>query len=466
MEKRASFGSKFGIIMAAAGSAVGLGNIWRFPVETGNNGGAAFLLIYLLSIALLGLPLMIAELFVGRYAKSNTATAYKKLTSNPFWGNIGFIGVIGATLILSYYVVVAGWVLKYTVLAGTNVLSAVDVSQYGELFKDASESVWSPIIYLIIFVLACHIAIASGVQKGIEKFSQIFMPVLFVILIVLVGFSLFAPEAAEGFSFLFMPDFSKITSKSILSAIGQSFYSLSLCMGCLCTYASYFGKDVKIVKSATSIVIIDTIVAIMAGMIVFPAVCSANINPEAGPALVFIALPNAFLQAFGQWPVVSYIVSLLFYVLLTLATLTSAISLHEVPTAYISEAWHIKRGYAAIIVTAICIILGIACSLSMGVWSDITIFGKTIFDLFDYVTTTLMLPLCGIFIAIFIGWRVNKALIVNELTNQGTIKGTGINVILWLLKFVAPVLLTLAFLNGVGFFDYATELYNKIISSL
>lgn len=453
-EKRVSFDSKFGIIMAAAGSAVGLGNIWRFPVETGNNGGAAFLLIYLISIILLGLPLMVAEFFVGRHAHSNTATAYRKLTSNPFWGNIGFIGVIGATLILSYYVVVAGWVLRYTVLAADNTLGSIAASDYAPLFGEVSSNTWSPWIYMLIFTLLCHTAIAIGVQKGIEKLSKIFMPVLFVILIILAVFALFAPGAGAGLEFLFKPDFSKISSKSVLSAIGQSFYSLSLCMGCLCTYASYFGKDVKIVNSAISIAIIDTIVAVMAGVIIFPAVFTAGIQPEAGPALVFIALPNAFQQAFGEWPIISYIVSVLFYILLTLATLTSAISLHEVPTAYISEAWHVKRKYAAIIVTAICIVLGTACSLSMGVWSDYTLFDKNIFDIFDYTTTVLMLPLCGIFIAIFIGWRVKKSIIKDELTNQHTIKGRGIDLILWLLKFVAPVLLILAFLNGIGAFNF------------
>lgn len=456
-EKRASFGSKFGIIMAAAGSAVGLGNIWRFPVETGNNGGAAFLLIYMVSVILLGLPLMIAEFFVGRYAHSNTATAYKKLSKSPLWGNIGFVGVIGATLILSYYIVVAGWVLRYMVLSVDGTLASIfnptDATNYKNLFNGFATDIWSPIVCVVIFILMCHCAVAMGVQKGIEKFSKIFMPVLFVILVVLLVFSMFAPGAAKGVDFLFHPDFSALNSQAVLSAVGQSFYSLSLCMGCLCTYASYFDKDVKIINSAINITIIDTLVAIMAGMIIFPAVFSAGINPEAGPSLVFIALPSAFQQAFGQWPIVSYIVSALFYFLLVLATLTSAISLHEVPTAYISETWNVNRKVASGIVTAICMVLGIVCSLSMGVWSDVTLFGKNIFDMFDYVTTTLMLPLCGILITIFMGWILDKKIFVDELSNYGTIKATGITLILWLLKYIAPVLLTVAFLNGLGLFE-------------
>lgn len=457
-QNRTNFGSRFGIIMAAAGSAVGLGNIWRFPVETGNNGGAAFLLVYILSVAVLGIPLMVAEFFVGRYAHSNTATAYRKLSKSAFWGNLGFISVIGATLILSYYIVVAGWVLKYMIYSANGTLSAIfnasDASNYTALFNGFASDVWSPIICMVFFILMSHCSIILGVQKGIEKFSKIFMPMLFVILIVLVAFSLFTPGAKDGLYFLFHPDFSKLNSQSILSAVGQSFYSLSLCMGCLCTYASYFSKKVNIVNTAVSISLIDSIVAIMAGIIIFPAVFSSNIDPQTGPSLVFIALPSAFHQAFGNWPIISYIVSTLFYVLLVLATLTSAISLHEVPTAYISEAWNVKRTHAATIVTIICCLLGILCSLSMGILSDVTLFDKNIFELFDYTTTTLMLPLCGILITVFIGWKVNKYLIVSELTNN-TYKNTAVvNIIVWILKYVAPLLLIVTFLNGLGLFEF------------
>lgn len=457
-QNRTNFGSRFGIIMAAAGSAVGLGNIWRFPVETGNNGGAAFLLVYILSVAVLGIPLMVAEFFVGRYAHSNTATAYRKLSKSAFWGNLGFISIIGATLILSYYIVVAGWVLKYMIYSANGTLSAIfnasDASNYTALFNGFASDVWSPIICMVFFILMSHCSIILGVQKGIEKFSKIFMPMLFVILIVLVAFSLFTPGAKDGLYFLFHPDFSKLNSQSILSAVGQSFYSLSLCMGCLCTYASYFSKKVNIVNTAVSISLIDSIVAIMAGIIIFPAVFSSNIDPQTGPSLVFIALPSAFHQAFGNWPIISYIVSTLFYVLLVLATLTSAISLHEVPTAYISEAWNVKRTHAATIVTVICCLLGILCSLSMGILSYVTLFDKNIFELFDYTTTTLMLPLCGILITVFIGWKVNKYLIVSELTNN-TYKNTAVvNIIVWILKYVAPLLLIVTFLNGLGLFEF------------
>jgi neurotransmitter:Na+ symporter, NSS family len=458
IQKRTNFGSRFGLIMAAAGSAVGLGNIWRFPVETGNNGGAAFILVYIAAVALFGIPLMVAEFFVGRYARSNTATAYRKLSTSPFWGNIGFICVVGATLILSYYIVVAGWVLKYLFYSVDGTLAQIfrssDSTSYTTLFQNFVSDEWSPAICLVLVLLMSHCSIVLGIQKGIEKFSKIFMPALFVILVMLVVFSLFTPGAKDGLYFLFHPDFSKITSKSVLSAVGQAFYSLSLCMGCLCTYASYFSKKVNLVNTAVNITVIDTLVAIMAGIIIFPAVFSSNIDPQAGPSLVFIALPNAFQQAFGNWALVSHLVSILFYVLLVLATLTSAISLHEVPTSYIAETWKVSRTTAATIVTCVCGLLGILCSLSMGILGDFTLFGKNLFDLFDYTTTTLMLPLCGVLITFFIGWKADKNLIKNEISNNTGSNRTIVNAIVWILKYVAPLLLLLTFVNGLGLFDF------------
>lgn len=462
---RASFGSKFGLIMAAAGSAVGLGNIWRFPVETGDNGGAAFILVYIVSVLLLGVPLMVAEFMVGRHSHSNTAHAYRSFTKSRFWGNIGFIGVAAAALIMCYYIVVSGWMLKYLVMAlqtaaeatvgGAGPLS-VDGISHGQMaqhftktFSDFSSSVWEPLIYMVVFTGLVHVAIVSGVKRGIEALSKVLMPALFVILLILVVCSMMTPGAKAGLGFLFHPDFSKITGKVVLDAVAQSFYSLSLCMGCLCTYASYFNKDVKLVNSAISIVSIDTIVAIMAGMIIFPAVFSAGIDPQAGPSLVFIALPCSFQQAFASLPVLGLTMSVLFYLLLVLAVLTSAISIEEVTTAYVNEAWHVKRSRAALYVTLFSIVLGAVCSLSMGVLGGFTLNGKNVFDLFDYVTTTLMLPVCGILTSIFIGWKIPASVFYQEITNNHTVRARGAKLILFLLKWVAPVLLILAFLNGL-----------------
>lgn len=465
-EKRASFGTKFGLIMAAAGSAVGLGNIWRFPVETGQNGGAAFILVYVGSVLILGIPLMVAEFMVGRHGHCNTAYAYRSLTKSRFWGNIGFLGVAAAALIMCYYIVVSGWMLKYLVMSiqtaleatagGVGPLSVKGIahgdmaSHFADTFRSFSASVWEPLIYMVVFIGLVHIAIVSGVRKGIEALSKVLMPALFVILLILVVCSLLAPGAKAGLEFLFHPDFSKITGEVVLGAVAQSFYSLSLCMGCLCTYASYFGKDVKLINSALSIASIDTVVAIMAGMIVFPAVFSSGIDPQAGASLVFIALPCSFQEAFAGMPALGLVMSVLFYLLLVLAVLTSAISVEEVTTAYVNEAWKVKRSRAALYVTLFSIALGAVCSLSMGVLGGFTLAGKNVFDLFDYVTTTLMLPVCGILTSIFIGWKIPQTTYYKEITNGHTIRARGARLILFLLKWVAPVLLTLAFLNGIG----------------
>lgn len=455
--ERGGFGSKLGAILAAAGSAVGLGNIWRFPTETGENGGGAFILIYILCVLLLGMPVMISEFIIGRHSHANTATAYKKLAPGTPWKWVGRLGVLAGFLILSYYAVVAGWTLEYTVASLFNRFNAMartgqaDVfSRYFERF--VSDPV-SSVAYTVIFLLLTHVVIVRGVQKGIEKFSKIFMPVLFVLLVLLMVSSLTMPGAVQGLRFLFLPDFSKIDSGVVLSAMGQAFYSLSLGMGCLCTYASYFSKDTKLGKTALSVSVIDTCVAVMAGLIIFPAVFSVKgVNPDAGPSLLFITLPSIFQTAFGSYPAVAYVFSLLFYLLLVLATLTSTISLHEVVTAYMSEAHHMSRKKAAVWVTTGCVVLGAVCSLSMGVLSDYKLGGMNIFDLFDFVTAKWMLPVGGILISVFVGWHLNKKVIVAEMTNYGTQKFPVIRTFIFLLKFVVPVLIALIFLNELGLF--------------
>ena len=455
--ERGGFGSKLGAILAAAGSAVGLGNIWRFPTETGENGGGAFILIYILCVLLLGMPVMISEFIIGRHSHANTATAYKKLAPGTPWKWVGRLGVLAGFLILSYYAVVAGWTLEYTVASLFNRFNAMartgqaDVfSRYFERF--VSDPV-SSVAYTVIFLLLTHVVIVRGVQKGIEKFSKIFMPVLFVLLVLLMVSSLTMPGAVQGLRFLFLPDFSKIDSGVVLSAMGQAFYSLSLGMGCLCTYASYFSKDTKLGKTALSVSVIDTCVAGMAGPILIPAVFSVEgVNPDAGPSLLFITLPSIFQTAFGSYPAVAYVFSLLFYLLLVLATLTSTISLHEVVTAYMSEAHHMSRKKAAVWVTTGCVVLGAVCSLSMGVLSDYKLGGMNIFDLFDFVTAKWMLPVGGILISVFVGWHLNKKVIVAEMTNYGTQKFPVIRTFIFLLKFVVPVLIALIFLNELGLF--------------
>ena len=447
---RGNFGSKLGVILASAGSAVGLGNIWRFPYETGNHGGAAFILIYLGCILLLGLPIMIAEFLIGRHSQANTARAYQILAPGTQWRWVGRMGVLAGFLILGYYSVVAGWTLEYIFEAVSNSFAGKTPAEFISSFQSFSSNPWRPALWLTLFLLATHFIIVKGVEKGIEKSSKIMMPTLFIIILVLVGCSVTLPGASRGIEFLLKPDFSKVDGNVFLGAMGQAFFSLSLGMGCLCTYASYFSKDTNLTRTAFSVGIIDTFVAVLAGFIIFPAAFSVGIQPDAGPSLIFITLPNVFQQAFSGIPVLAYIFSVIFYVLLALAALTSTISLHEVVTAYLHEEFNFTRGKAARLVTAGCILLGVLCSLSLGVTKDFTIFGLGMFDLFDFVTAKLMLPLGGLLISIFTGWYLDKKLVWSEITNNGTLKVPIYKLIIFILKYVAPIAISVIFINELG----------------
>ncbi len=401
---RANFGSKLGVILASAGSAVGLGNIWRFPFETGNHGGAAFILVYLVCVLILGIPIMIAEFLIGRRSRANTARAYQKLAPGTHWRWVGRMGVLAGFLILGYYSVVAGWTLEFIGEAATNSFAGKSAADFIASFNSFVSNPWRPVIWLVLFLLATHLIIVKGVEKGIEKSAKIMMPMLFVLLIILAICSISLPGAGAGIEFLLKPDFSKVDGNVFLGAMGQAFFSLSLGMGCLCTYASYFRNDTNLPKTALNVAAIDTMVAILAGFIIFPAAFSVGIKPDAGPSLLFITLPNVFQQAFGNIPWLAILLSLMFYILLALAALTSTISLHEVVTAYLHEEFKFSRSKAARYVTAGCIFLGVFCSLSLGIGKSYTVFGLNLFDLFDFVTAKLMLPLGGFFISIFIGW--------------------------------------------------------------
>jgi NSS family neurotransmitter:Na+ symporter len=453
-DERAKFGSKLGVILASAGSAVGLGNIWRFPITTGNNGGAAFILVYIGCVILLGLPIMIAEFLIGRHSQANTAGAYRKLAPGTQWKWVGRLGVLTGFLILSYYSVVAGWTLEYIWQAATNALAGKTSAEYIANFNSFAANPWRPLFWFVVFMLITHYIIVKGVEKGIEKSSKIMMPALFIIVIILVGCSISLPGSSKGLEFLLKPDFSKITSETFLDAMGQAFFSLSLGMGCLCTYASYFKKDTNLGKTAISVGTIDTLVAILAGLIIFPAAFSVGIKPDSGTSLVFITLPNVFQQAFHNLPFVAYVVAVMFYVLLALAALTSTISIHEVATAYLNEEFNLSRKKAARLVTLGCIILGSFCSLSFGVLNGYKLFGMTIFDIFDFTTAKLMLPIGGFFISIFTGWYLDKKLVRDEITNDGSLKIPVLNAVIFILKYLAPLAILCIFVDGLGLFKY------------
>ena len=447
---RANFGSKLGVILASAGSAVGLGNIWRFPFETGNHGGAAFILIYLGCVLFFGIPIMVAEFSIGRHSRANTAGAYQKLAPGTHWRWVGRMGVLAGFLILGYYSVVAGWTLEYIVQAGMNAFAGQSANDFIASFNGFIAHPWRPALWMAVFMLMTHFIIVKGVEKGIEKSAKIMMPMLFLLLIVLAVCSVSLPGAGAGIEFLLKPDFSKVDGNVLLGAMGQAFFSLSLGMGCLCTYASYFRNDTNLPKTALNVGWIDTMVAILAGFIIFPAAFSVGIQPDAGPSLLFITLPNVFQQAFGNLPWLAVILSIMFYVLLALAALTSTISLHEVVTAYLHEEFNLTRGRAAKLVTAGCTFLGVLCSLSLGVGKELTVFGLTLFDLFDFLTAKIMLPLGGFFIAIFTGWYLDKRIVWEEVSNNGTLPKVVYRIWLFLLKYIAPIGIGFIFINELG----------------
>ena len=447
--QRASFGSKIGAILAAAGSAVGLGNIWRFPYETGSHGGAAFILIYLACVFLLGLPIMIAEFTVGRRAKASSGRAFGLLAPGTPWKWIGTLGVLAGLLILGYYSVVAGWTLEYVLVSLTNRFAGQGPEDFVSSFQAFSQHPFRPLVWMLVFLLLTHYIVVRGVKDGIEKSSKIMMPVLFILIVVLAACSVSLPNAQAGLEFLLKPDFSKVDASVFLGAMGQAFFSLSLGMGCLATYASYFSSETNLGKTALSVGVIDTLIAILAGLIIFPAAFSVGIQPDAGPSLIFITLPNVFQQAFGGVPFLSVVFSLMFYVLLALAALTSTISMHEVVTAYLNERFGWSRSRAAVCVTSFCIVTGTLSSLSLGIWKA-TFFGLSFFDLLDFVTAKLMLPLGGILVSLFVGWYLKRSVSYDELTNYGLQKAPYYPVYLFVLRYVAPVAISLIFIRELG----------------
>ena len=448
MTNRENFGSKIGAVLAAAGSAVGLGNIWRFPIETGRNGGAAFIIIYIACILLIGLPVMLSEFMIGRHTQANTARAYQKLAPGTQWKWVGRLGVFSGFFIMCYYCVVAGWTIEYAMLALTNQFAGKTPHDFPKIFNEFVANPWMPIIWLIVFVVMTHFVIVKGVTKGIERWSKILMPVLFGLVVVLVVCSVTSPGAKTGLEFLLKPDFSKITGKTVLSAMGQAFYSLSLGMGCLCTYASYFDKKTSLGKTALQVASIDTMIALMAGFIIFPAASSAGYHlapKDVGASLLFITLPNVFQQAFSGIPMLGNVVALMFYALLSMAALTSTISIHEIATVFFHEELHLSRRAAATIVSAICGVFAVVCALSVGAVPGLRLFGLSAMDFGDTLTSQYLLPIGSFFTCLFVGWVVPKAVVFDELTNSGTVSLRIYRLWLFAVRVVCPIAILLIF---------------------
>ena len=449
MKERGNFGSKVGIVLATAGSAVGLGNVWRFPYMAGENGGAAFIFIYIGCILILGLPGMVGEFIVGRHAQANAARAYDKLSGGRPWKLVGHLGILTSTIILGFYAVVAGWCLQYLFasMAGQVTGDAEYVKNY---FVSFSSDAVKPVLWGVGFILLTHLIVIRGVRSGIEKASKLLMPILFILLVVIVIASCMLPGAIEGVRFLLNPDFSKVTIVVLLEALGQAFFSLSLGTACLCTYASYFSKDTNLLNSAGQIVVLDTVIAILAGLMIFPAAMAVGVSPDSGPSLIFITLPNVFQQAFGSMPIVGYVIGVMFYALLVFAALTSTISMHEIGTAFFTEEFQISRPKAACIMTVVASVLCVFCALSVGAYKELQVMGQPLMGFCDQLTANVMLPLGGLLTCLFVGWYVPKQVVRSEFTNNETVSSRYFGVFLFAVRYVCPICILLVFLHQLG----------------
>ncbi len=450
---REQWGSKIGFVLAAAGSAVGLGNIWKFPFMAGQNGGGAFVLLYFAILFVVGFTLMMAELVVGRHTQLSPVGAYKKLRKK--WAWVGGLGVLAGFLILSFYSVVGGWVIRYIVKAVTGSFNITDPEVLGGLFVNFITNPTQPLIYHAIFMILTLGIVIGGVSGGIEKYSKILMPSLFVMMILIMFRSLTLPNAIEGVKFMLVPDFSKINGSVFLSALGQVFFSLSLGMGAMITYGSYLGKDENIIDSSVQIPLLDTAIALIAGLAVLPAVFSFGFDPAGGPGLLFITLPAVF----AQMPLGS-IFGLLFFVLVLFAALTSSISLLEVCVSYTVDEWKWNRKTASIGLGLIIFIMGIPSSLGLGTWSHIKLIkGLDIFDSVDFVASNVLLPLGGMLLCIFIGWVWGLDNAYKEVTNDGKLKFPLMRVWGFLIKYVAPVAIFIVFIQGTGIYQWVVNLF-------
>ena len=440
-DKRVTFASKIGVVAAAAGSAVGLGNIWRFPSQAADGGGAIFIFVYIVCILFFGIPVMMSEFIIGRSARANSAGAFNKLAPATPWKWVGRLGVLTGFLIMGFYMVVSGWTLVYLSQSITGQLLSVD--NFSAHFNNLLANPLKQTIWMIVFTLLTAYFILSGVRKGIEKSTKIFMPILFLFLIILAIRAILLPGAGAGLDFLFKPNFENVKSTVFLDAMGQAFFSLSVGMGCLITYGSYFNKNINLPKTAVQVSVLDTLVAIISGMIIFPAAFALTANPSTivdelvtgGPGLLFITIPELLNQMPG-----SMIWSAMFFCLLALAALTSTISLMEVVTIYISEEYRMSRKKSTLLVTIGVIILGVISSYSTG-----------FFNILDVSTAKYMLPAGGLFISIFVGWYLNKRIVAAELTNEGELKfGIGfLKVYVFLLRYVAPTAILAIFIYGI-----------------
>lgn len=442
---RPLFSTRFGVIAATVGSAVGLGNIWRFPYEAGSNGGGTFLITNILCVLLIGIPVVCAEFMIGRAGRKDICGSMQALApkNSGAWKAVGFLGVLCALLIIAFYAVVSGWTLEYLFQSATGKIGEIAGANRHAAFEGFTSG-WRCVFWTVVIVLLTGGIVYRGVEKGIEKASNLMMPLLFVLLVAMVVNSLLMPGAADGLRFLFYPDFSKLGASTFLSALGQAFFSLSVGLGTLTVYGSYFPSDTRIIKSASIMASLDTMVAVMAGVIIFPAVFSFGMEPAAGPKLIFEVLPDIFSRMTGGtlW-------SIAFFLLLLMASLTSIISLSEVGIAFCIDHWKWGRKKAVLTVTLYSLVAGILCALSFGPLADMKIFGMTLFDLLDFVTSNFLMPIGGMLISVFAGWIINRQTVRKELSPAPRL---AVSAIIFLLRYICPVAIFLVMANNLFHF--------------
>ncbi|WP_102399748.1 sodium-dependent transporter [Haloimpatiens massiliensis] len=443
--KRENFGSRIGVLAAAAGSAIGLGNIWKFPYITGKNGGAAFILVYLACIALVGVPVMLAEFSLGRKVQKNAVGVFKELAPRKPWLLTGVLSVTTAFIILSFYAIIAGWVFAYIWRAGSGQLLSVQHKDIANYFGGIISSGVEPVIWTFVVIGITTSIVLFGVRKGIEKCSKVLMPLLLFILVILMIRSVTLEGAWKGLEFLFKPDFSKLTKEGFLEALGHSFYSLSLGMGIIMTYGSYVGKKENLISLTFQVIVADTLIALMAGIVIFPAVFAYGLEPSQGPGLIFVTLPAVFKSMpFGV------VFETMFFVLIAIAAITSTISLMEVVVACVTEQFKIERKKATVIIALGIFLLSIPSTLSFGPWADVKILGKNFFDMFDFITSNIFLPAGGILVCLFTAWVWKSKNAIEEITSNGLYKFKGGKLFSFAIKILAPLAIGLIFIHFTG----------------
>ncbi|MFB5284432.1 sodium-dependent transporter [Peribacillus sp. Hz7] len=438
--------SKLGFILAAAGSAIGIGVIWKFPYMVGTNGGGLFFLMFILFTLIIGAPILITEFIIGRRTQKDAVRAYKELAPGTPWTLIGYCGVIASIILLSFYSVVGGWILSYLIRSVTNSLSNLTQQQYGDLFNTIISNPYETVIAQLIFMLITILVVQGGIQQGIEKASKYMMPALFILFLVLLVRSLTLDGAMEGVKFFLKPDTSVLSEQTVLLALGQAFFTLSIGISVMVTYASYLNKNEDLTKSALSVVGLNIFIALLAGLVIFPAVFALGFDPASGPGLVFVVLPAVFNEiAFGS------VFMFIFFILILFATLTSAFSILEIVVAAMVKGDEAKRKKSSWVAGILVFIIGIPSALSFGVLSHITLFNKSIFDIADFLVSNIALPVGALFISLFVGFQLKKLHVEEEFLSGSSYGKKVFKAWYFLIRYIAPIAIAIVLLSSIGF---------------